>query len=74
MDEMTGGATNLAAFMQKVQFEREKTNAKMEKLLAKLDRLETQVCKDGGSNERMLDYLHKKTTLMERTVQDLDHE
>ena len=51
MDEMTGGATNLAAFMQKVQFEREKTNAKMEKLLAKLDRLETQVCKDGGSNE-----------------------
>ena len=74
IDEMTGGATNLAAFMQKVQFEREKTNNKMENLLKKVDRIETEVCMNGGANEKLLDYLGKKTTLLERTVQDIDHE
>lgn len=33
MDEMTGGASNLAAFMQKVGFERDKTNKKLERLI-----------------------------------------
>lgn len=74
MDEMTGGSTNLAAFMQQVSNERAKTNTKLENLLKKYDRLETQVCKDGGSNEKMLEMLHKKTTLLEKQVQDIDHE
>ena len=64
----------MAAFMATVQSERKKTNKKMESLLKKLDKLEAQVCKDGGSNEKLLDMLHKKTTLLEKQVQDIDHE
>lgn len=46
----------------------------MENLLKKVDRIETEVCMNGGANEKLLDYLSKKTTLLERTVQDIDHE
>jgi len=74
MDDMTGGSTNLASFMQTVQNERTKTNKKLDNIMKKLDILETQVCKDGGSNEKMLDMLHKKVTLLEKQVQDIDHE
>ena len=68
MDDMTGGASNLAAFMSTVQVERVRTNKKMETCLRKLDLLETQVCKDGGSTEKLLEMLHKKTTLLEKQV------
>lgn len=74
MDDMTGGTSNLASFMGAVQSERAKTNKKMETLLKKLDKLEAQVCKDGGSNEKLLEMLHKKTTLLEKQVQDIDHD
>ena len=74
MDDMTGGSSNLASFMSTVQSERTKTNRKLENLLKKLDKLEAQVCKDGGSNEKLLEMLHKKTTLLEKQVQDIDHD
>ena len=71
---MTGGANNLASFMQKVKIEREKTNAKLDNLFKKLDRLETQVCMDGGASEKLLDNLRKKVVLIEKQFQDIDHE
>ena len=64
----------MASFMSTVQSERTKTNRKLENLLKKLDKLEAQVCKDGGSNEKLLEMLHKKTTLLEKQVQDIDHD
>jgi uncharacterized coiled-coil protein SlyX len=65
---MTGGASNLASFMTTVQNEREKTNTKLDKLTKKLDRLENQVSTDGGASEKMLDYLNKKTMVMEKQL------
>ena len=71
---MTGGASNLANFMSKVQSEREKTNNKLDSMVKKLDRLETQVVKDGGSTGKMVEYLSKKAAVLEKQVQDIDHE
>ena len=39
-----------------------------------VDRLDTQVVKDGGSNEKMLDYLRNKTTVLDKQVQDLAYD
>ena len=63
---MTGGASNLANFMSKVQSEREKTNNKLDSMVKKLDRLETQVVKDGGSTGKMVEYLSKKAAVLEK--------
>jgi hypothetical protein len=41
LGEMTGGATNLASFMQSVSADRTKMNSKLEKIIKKLDLLET---------------------------------
>ena len=63
---MTGGASNLAAFMQTVQNEREKTNAKLDKLTKKLNLLDNQVTVDSGASGKIIDYLSKKTMVMEK--------
>ena len=39
MEEMTGGANNLATFMDQVKKERNKTNEKLYKCLGDLDKL-----------------------------------
>ena len=74
LDEMTDGATNLTSFMAKVKLDRDKMLAKQDTLFKKLDRLETQVCRDGGASEKLLDHLSKKVVILERQVQDIDHE
>ena len=74
MDDMTGGANDLVSFMQTVKLERDKTRKKLETLTKKLDRLETQVCKDGGSSEKLIEMLNKKTCILEKKVQDIAHD
>ena len=64
----------MASFMAKVSYEREKTNHKLERLTKVVDVIETQINKDGGSNEKMLDYLNTKTMKMEKQVQDIAYE
>lgn len=32
------------------------------------------MCKDGGASEKMQEHLNKKVVLLERQVQDIDHE
>ena len=65
---MTGGANNLATFMQKVKFDRDKTDRKLESFQKKQDRLETEVCKNGGASEKMIEHLSKKAALLEKAV------
>jgi len=65
---MTGGATNLTSFMQQVSVERTKTNNKLEKVMKKLDLLETQVSKEGGASEKNIEYLTQKTMVMDKQV------
>ena len=74
ISDMTGGANNLASFMQKVKYDRDKTNVKLDNFFKKLDRLETEVCKNGGASEKLLEHLSKKSMLIEKQVQDIDHE
>lgn len=56
----------MAAFMQTVQNEREKTNAKLDKLTKKLNLLDNQVTVDSGASGKIIDYLSKKTMVMEK--------
>ena len=74
MEEMTGGANNLASFMEQVKKERQKTNEKLYKCMASLEKLQMKVFEEGGSNGKVMSNLVKKCTLLEKTVQDLDHE
>lgn len=74
MEDITGGANDLVSFMQSVKLERDKTKKRLETLTKKLDRLETQVCKDGGASDKMIEMLNKKTCVLEKKVQDIAHD
>ena len=60
--------------MDQVKKERQRTNEKLYKCLGDLDKLKTKVYEEGGSNGKVLSNLVKKCSLIEKTVQDLDHE
>ena len=71
---MTGGASSLASFMQKVQYERDKTNKKLDNFMKKVEGLEAIVLKDFGATQKTVDHLRLKCNMLEKQVQDIDHE
>ena len=74
LDDMTGGTSSLASFMQKVQYERDKTNKKLDNAMKKVEGLEGIVLKDFGATEKTVDHLRLKCSMLEKQVQDIDHE
>ena len=63
---MTGGTSSLASFMQKVQYERDKTNKKLDNFMKKVENLEAIVLKDFGACEKTVDHLRIKCSLLEK--------
>ena len=63
---MTGGTSSLASFMQKVQYERDKTNKKVDSALKKVEGLEAIVLKDFGATEKTVDHLRLKCSMLEK--------
>ena len=52
--------------MQKVQYERDKTNKKLDNALKKVEGLEAIVLKDFGATEKTVDHLRLKCSMLEK--------
>ena len=74
LKEITGGANNLAEFMEQVKRERIKVNAKLDKTIDSLDKLDQRVFTENTNSDKLLCITSKKVQILEKTVQDLNHE
>lgn len=65
---MTGGASDLASFVNTIKSERKKMDKKLDKALTTLENLELRVHTEGEKNGTLMQQIVKKMASLDRTT------